>query len=178
MRKAWLNVRLLKCGHDTSFPVKWFLFTVNMKSVTTHFLFTAGVNIKKCNRSQVGYFWSCFWILAITYCTFNVKRLMQTLDVLLKISIMYFLHLLAWDCSPSPLRPPQALPAMCCRRWMFAWSARKPAFAPTATWSLPECFAPVTAVERKMPVRYRETHTDGGYSKLHYDEYCTIKNCI
>ena len=48
----------------------------------------------------------------------------------------------------------QAVPVMCFRRWMFAWSVRKPVFARMATWSLPECFVPVTAVGTKMPVRY------------------------
>lgn len=53
--------------------------------------------------------------------------------------------------------PLQAVPVMCFRRWMFAWSVKKPVYDPMATWSLPECFVPVTAVERKMPVRYKET---------------------
>lgn len=50
----------------------------------------------------------------------------------------------------------QAQPVMCFRKLMCAWLARNPASVPMDTWLLPECFVPVTAMEGKMPVRYKE----------------------
>lgn len=91
--------------------------------------------------------------------TFRGHLLMGQQD----IWAVFWLHKLM--CFPPPshlfLHTPQVRSVMSFRRWTSAWWVRKPAFAPTATWSLPECFALVTAVEKKMPVRY-------GKNKSHY----------
>lgn len=91
--------------------------------------------------------------------TFRGHLLMEQQD----IWTVFWLHKLIYLPPHSHLflHTPQVRSVMSFRRWMSAWWARKPAFALTATWSLPECFALVTAVEKKMPVRY-------GKNKLHY----------
>lgn len=105
------------------------------------------------------------WCIYCRFLWFGELQLEISISALFSSTVLkifkniIYLHYISVSTVSFSLWHPQAGPVVFFRGSTSAWSARKHAFAHTATWSPPECFVPVTAVERKTPVRYRETQT-------------------